>query len=187
MDPPAEAGGDRRIERAVALMRRVLAVVAALARGLTRLAIWAGAAVATAWLLWLSEAPPGDGGTLIGRIVVLALLLLPSAILLLFVAGLRRVLEIPDRARELPAELRGRTAELRERSRGTTPRGVLGAAASLVQLGRLVLGSQDVLTPYATIAVALRPAILLAALLAAVVAMIEIPAALLALLVLLLA
>ena len=69
---------------------------------------------------------------------------------------------------------------------GTEPRGVLGALVALFRLGRLVLGSRDVLTPYAAITAALRPAILFAALLAGIAALVEIPVAAIALLLLLL-
>lgn len=165
----------------------MLAIVAAITRGLTILAVWAGVAVGAAWLAWLAASPPSGAQAWIGRAVALALLLAPSAVLLLFVQGLREALEIPERARELPTELRGRTAELRERSRrSSSARGLVGTLASLFQLGRLVLGSRDVLTPYATVAVALRPAVLVAALIAAITAAIEIPVAFLALVAILL-
>jgi hypothetical protein len=62
----------------------------------------------------------------------------------------------------------------------------VGALASLFRLGRIVLGSREVLTPYAAVTAALRPAIFFAALLAAVAAIVEIPVAAIVLLLLLL-
>jgi hypothetical protein len=116
--------------------------------------------------------------------LVLAVLLVPPGVLVLFVAGLRNLQELPKRARELPADVRARASELRERSSRTSGRrGLLGALVALFRLGRLVLGSREVLSPYAAITVALRPAILLAAVLAAVVAVIEVPVSLLAILI----
>ena len=75
--------------------------------------------------------------------------------------------ELPERVRMLPTDLRLRSRELRERARRRSePRGAIGVAGALVRLGRLVLGSRDVLSPYAVVAAALRPAILVAALFA---------------------
>jgi hypothetical protein len=50
-----------------------------------------------------------------------------------------------------------------------------------------VWGSRDVLSPYAAVSIALRPAILLAALAAAAAAALEVPAALLAIVIMSLA
>jgi len=84
--------------------------------------------------------------------VVLAIALAPPAIFFLFLAGLRELLESPDRVRALPADVRARATEVRERSRGSAePRGVLGAFVALFRLGRLVLSSREVLTPYAAV------------------------------------
>jgi hypothetical protein len=58
--------------------------------------------------------------------------------------------------------------------------------AAVVRLGRVVLGSRDVLTPYAAISAALRPSLLLATVICLGVAAIQIPVAGMALLVALL-
>ena len=63
---------------------------------------------------------------------------------------------------------------------------VLGVLASLIRLGRVVLGSRDALSPYTAVALALRPAILIASLFAALAAVVEVPAAVLAILILVL-
>lgn len=170
-------------ERASAVLRRVVALAAAANRALTKLAFLAAASVAAAWLAWTVEAVPADGPEWLARGVVLLAALAPPAILLLFVAGLRQVLELPERLRSLPAEVRAGALEVRDRSRRTPERtGILGAAVALVRLGRLVLGSRDLVSPYAVVAAALRPAILLAALVAAAAAIVEIPVAAVALL-----
>jgi hypothetical protein len=184
--PPAPSA-PTRTERAAAVSRRVLDITARVVRGLTRLAIVAAASGAVAWIAWLIDTPPAEADESIARIVVLAVALAPPAILFLFIAGLRELLELPDRVRALPADVRARATEVRERSRGSAqPRGLLGALVALFRLGRLVLGSREVLTPYAAVTAALRPAILFAALLAAVAAAVEIPVAAIALLLLLL-
>jgi hypothetical protein len=176
-----------RSERAAAVLRRVLDITARVVRGLSILAKVAAASGAIAWIAWLIDAPPAEADEWVPRIVVLAIALAPPAILFLFLAGLRELLELPDRARALPTEARARAVELRERSRSTAePRGLLGALVALFRLGRLVLGSREMLTPYAAVTAALRPAIVFAALLAAVAAVVEIPVAAIALLLLLL-
>lgn len=184
--PPAPSTPTRS-ERAAAALRRVLDITARVVRGLTRLAIVAAVCGAAAWIVWLIDAPPAEADEWIPRIVVLAVTLAPPAILFLFLAGLRELLELPDRARALPADVRARAAEVRERSHGgAEPRGLFGGLLALFRLGRLVLGSREVLTPYTAVTAALRPTIFLAALLAAVAAIVEIPVAAIAVLLLLL-
>ena len=175
-----------RTERASAALRRVLDIAASVLRGLTLLAIGSAAAVSVAWLVWLADAPPPATDEWVARVVVLALLLAPAAVLLLFVAGLRDLARLPERTRALPADLRDRARDLREPLRGSQRRGVLGVLASLIRLGRVVLGSRDALSPYTAVAIALRPAILIASLFAALAAVVEVPAAVLAVLILVL-
>ena len=184
--PPAP-GAPTRSERAAAALRRVLDITARVVRGLTRLAIVAAVCGAVAWIAWLIDSPPSEADEWIPRIVFLGVALAPPAILFLFLAGLRQLLEIPDRARALPADVRTQAAELREGARGGAERrGFVGALVSLLRLGRIVLGSREVLTPYTAVTAALRPAIFFAALLAAVAAIVEIPVAAIVLLLLLL-
>jgi hypothetical protein len=63
-----------------------------------------------------------------------------------------------------------------------TSRGIRGLLASLIRLARLAWGSREVLSPYAAIALVLRPAILLATLGATAAAIVEVPASVLAIL-----
>ncbi len=137
--------------------------------------------VAAAWVVWVVDAPPPDLGEWVARLALIAVLLTPSAVLLVFVAGLRELARFPGRFRELPADVRTQTARVR------TPRGVRGLLASLFRLARLAWGSREVLSPYAAITVALRPAILLAAIGATAAAIVEVPASVLAMLVMALA
>lgn len=159
-----------------------------LLRGLIVVNVVAAASVAAAWLAWLAAVPPERSGTWVGRLVLLALLLVPSGVLAIFVLGVRELRELPQRARDLPADVKERAIELGERTRRTSSnrRGIVGMIAAVARLGRVVLGSRDVLTPYAAISAALRPPLLLAALVSLGVAAVEIPVAVIALLVALL-
>lgn len=177
-----------RTERANSALRRVLDIATRILRGLTTLAMVAGTGGAAAWLVWVLDAPPTGSDAWVVRAVVLAILLAPPATLLQFVAGLRDLAELPRRARTLPADVRASAVELGERSRRRSePRGLFGVVVALFRLGRIVLGSREVLSPYAAVTAALRPAILLAALVAAIAAIVEVPASVLAVLILLVA
>jgi hypothetical protein len=173
-----QVGGEPgRTEQAAAALRRVLDIAARVIRGLGRLATVAAACAAAAWLVWAIDAPPGATSEWVDRVVVLGALLAPPAVLLLFLAGLRDLLGIADRARALPADLR---AWRRDPGGTDGPRGARGLLAALFRLTRLVLTSRDLLSPYAAITFALRPAILLATLAATAAALLEVPATLIA-------
>lgn len=174
-----------RSERASIALRRVLWIAASVLRGLTILAVAAAATVAVAGLGWLIDTPPRNGSEWGARMVILGALLAPPALLLLFVAGLRDLGRLPERTRTLPADVSARARDLREHARRVAqPRGVLGAIMALFHLGREVIGSRDALSPVGAFAIVLRPAMLLAALFAALAAALEIPAAIVSLLIL---
>ncbi|HSL16170.1 MAG TPA: hypothetical protein VK962_07805 [Actinomycetota bacterium] len=177
-----------RLERASAVLRRVLDAIDTLLRGLLVVAAVAACSVTAAWVAWVAAAPPQRADTWIGRFVLLALLLVPSGILAIFVLGVRELRELPRLASDLPADVKQRAVELGERTRRTSNqrRGVFGMIAAVARLGRVVLGSRDVLTPYAAISAALRPPLLLAALVSFGIAAVEIPVAVIALLIALL-
>jgi hypothetical protein len=175
-----------RTERASAALRRVLDIAAGVLRGLTLLAIGSAAAVSVAWLVWVADAPPPATDEWVVRVMVLAMLLAPAAVLLVLVAGLRDLGRLPERTRALPSDLRDRARDLRAPLRGSPRRGILGVLASLVRLGRVVFGSREALSPYTAVTIALRPAILIASFFAALAAVVEIPAAVLAVLILVL-
>jgi hypothetical protein len=170
-----------RTERAAAVLRRAVAIAGRIVRGLGRLAIVAAASVGAAWLVWAIDAAPEGPSEWVDRVVVLGVLLAPPAVLLVFLAGLRDLLGLGDRARELPADLR-----TWRRDAAADPRGVRGWLAALFRLARLALTSRDVLSPYAAVAFVLRPAMLLAALGATAAALLEVPASLIAILIMLL-
>ena len=173
-------------QRASTALRRVLDIAAKVLRGVTMLAVASAAVVSVAWLGWVIDTPPPDSGEWFVRVVLLALLLVPPAVLLLFVAGLRDLSRLPERTRALPGDVQARARDVGERSRRVSKArgGLPGSMVALFRLGRVVFGSRDALSPYATVAVVLRPPVLLAAIYAALAAMVEVPAALVVLLVL---
>jgi hypothetical protein len=163
-------------ERAAGVLRRAAALARIAVRGVGFLAVVSASAVALACVTWIVRRPPIDANDWAARAAVLAIALVPSGVLAVFLAGLRRLAELPRRARELPPDLRTRVADVR----GTAdePRGRVGTAGAVVRLGRLLFDTREILTPYAVVTAALRPALLLGALLAAFVAVVEIPVAL---------
>jgi hypothetical protein len=177
MDPPLIARPSR-FERASGALHRVLWIAASVLRGLAILALVAAVTVTVAGFAWLIDVPPHDGSEWSARIVILAALLVPSALLLLFVAGLRDLQHLPERTR-LPADVSARARDLRDRARKVSqPKGVLRGIVGLLLLGREVLASRDALSPFGVVAIVLRPAMVLAALFAALAAVLEIPAGL---------
>lgn len=183
MDPSLIAPPSR-FERASAALNRVLWMAASVLRGIAILALVAAVTVTVAGLAWLIDVPPHDGSEWGARIVILAALLAPPALLLLFVAGLRDLQHLLERTR-LPVDMSAGARDLRDRARKVSqPRGVLGAIVGLLQLVREVLTSRDALSPFGVVAIVLRPAMLLAALFAALAAVLEIPAALVLLVIL---
>lgn len=174
-----------RFDRASAALRRVLWMAASVLRGLTILALVAAGSVGVAWLASVAGLPPANGNEWLTRGVMLLALLVPPGVLLLFVAGLRDLQHLPERTRALPADVTSRARDLRERARRVSqPRGILGTMVALFRLARQVLASRDALSPFGVVAIVLRPAVLLAALFAALAAVLEIPAAFLFLLIL---
>jgi hypothetical protein len=163
--------------RTASILRRATELAGRVVRRLRLLAVVAAMCVSLAWLVWLVDTPVAGAEGWLERFLVLAVVLSPSAVLLLFVAGLRELARLPERARALPAAVR---TEVPPGARARGPRGLL---ASLFRLAKLAWGSRDVLSPYAAVSIALRPAILLAALAATAAALIEIPASLIAILV----
>jgi hypothetical protein len=172
-------------ERASGVLRRVLWIASSVLRGLTILGVAAGIAVGVTGVAWLADSPPASPNEWIARLMILGALLTPPVVLLLFVAGLRDLRNLPERARALPADARARALDVREQARrAAQPRGIVGAIGALFQLGRLVLGSREALSPFGSVAIVLRPAMLIAAVFAALTAVLEIPAALVFLLIL---
>jgi hypothetical protein len=166
--------------RALGLLRRIVDLAGRIVRSLRALALAAALCVTTAWLVWLADSPVRGADGWLERIVALGVLLSPSAVLLVFVSGLRELARIPERVRALPADVRAEVSTRRGSDRG-------GLFSSLFRLARLAWGSRDVLSPYAAVSIALRPAILMAALAATAAAVILVPASVVAILVMSLA
>jgi hypothetical protein len=178
----------RRTERAVSALRRIEDISVRVVRGLWTLAIAAAACVCVAWSVWVVDTPVHGADGWVTRTIVLGALLVPPAVLLLFVSGLRELAGLPERVLTFPTQVRTHAEEVGARSRRTAePRGMSGLLSSLFRLARLAWGSRDLLSPYATISLALRPAILLAALGATAAALLEVPVSLLAILVMVVA
>jgi hypothetical protein len=167
---------DGRGQRAALVLRRAVELARVAARGVAVLAVAAAASVGLAWIVWVARWPPVDANDWSARVVVLAIALVPPAVLGLFLAGLRELAELPRRVRELPPDLRAQVADVR--SRAARPRGRVGLVGSVVRLARLLLDARDVLSPYAVVAAVLRPALMLASVVAALAAVIEIAAGL---------
>ena len=171
-------------DRATRLLRRAVELARLGVRAVAGLAIVTAAAVAIAWLAWVVRRPPADASDWAARAVVLALGLAAPAVLGVFLRALLELADLPRRVRELPPELRSRVAELR--ARPGEREGRVGVVGALVRLARLVLEARETLSPYAVVSAALRPALLLAAVVAALVTVLEIPVAVVAAIVLLL-
>jgi hypothetical protein len=178
---PALSRPALRAERAAVVLRRLVELARAAARGVAALAAAAALSVGGGWGVWVAARPPTGPNDWAARVVVLAIGLTPPAVLALFLAGLQQLAELPRRARELPPDLRTRVLDVRMRA--VEPRRI-GLVAAVVRLARLVFEARDVVSPYAVVSAVLRPALLLAALAAAFTAVIEIPIALVAALVL---
>jgi hypothetical protein len=179
---PAPVTPRRPSERATAAVRRVVELARVVARGIATLAVVTGVCVALAWGAWIASDTPSGANDWVARLVVLAIALSPPVVLGLFVAGLREVADLPRRVRELPPDLRAHVADVR--TRAAEPRGRIGMLRAVVRLGRLLVEARDVLSPYAIVSAVFRPALLLAAIVAAAVAVVEIPLALVVALVL---
>jgi hypothetical protein len=166
-----------RADRAAAVLRRAVALARVAARGVAILALASLGTVGLAWVVWVSRRPPTDANDWAARVVVLGIALIPPVVLAIFLAGLRELAELPRRFRELPPDLREQMADARTRAAEPSRVGLVG---SVVRLARLLVGARDLLSPYAVITAVLRPALLLAAVVAAALAVVEVPIALVA-------
>ncbi len=157
------------------MLDRAIGVLRGLARATLRLAAVALVAGLAVWWAVFQGGDPGEDRTVI--LVVLAVLLLaPPVVLLLFAVALRTLIGLPDRLREAPGaigdrlgEIRRRMAELSEASR----QGTVRAVRSLFRLGWSIASSREVLEVSPAV-VLLTPGMLVATLLAAAGAVLEI-------------
>jgi hypothetical protein len=164
------------------VLDRALAVVRLFARATARLAI---AALVGGTLIWAAVFQAAESDSVPLLVIVGVLVLVPPAILFLAVLALRALEALPRRLREAPgtlqarlAEVRGRMAEVGEARR----RGLFSALRSLFRLGWSVASSRELLELSPALAL-LTPGMLVATLLAAGAAVIEVVAGAIALLV----
>jgi hypothetical protein len=162
------------VDRTAAALRRAVALATRAVRGVAVLAAVTAVVVAVSWGLWIVRRPPTGANDWAARAAVIAVALVAPAVLALFLLGLRQLADLPRRARELPPDLRARVADVR----ATATDGRAGLVGAVVRLARVLFEARDALSPYAVISAVLRPALLVGAVVAAVVAVIEIPVAL---------
>jgi hypothetical protein len=172
----------RELTAAGTVLGRALAILAALARLAGRLALLAALGGLALWLLVLRETEEG-----VAVLVVVALaLLVPPAILVMFVIGVRGLMALPGRLRDTPAAVGSRANEIRRRTAdlsGSRRRGFLPTIGALFRLSWAVTSSREVmqLAP----GVLLRPWVVMASVAAGLGALLEIVAGAVALIVLL--
>jgi hypothetical protein len=147
-------------------------------RGLARAVIRLGAAALVGGLaIWWTVFQGTDPGERTGILVVLAILLVaPPLILFLFVVALRTLIGLPQRIRETPGAVGDRLAEIRQRmARLSEARreGALPALRSLFRLGWSIATSREVVEVSPAL-VLLTPGMLVATVLAAAAALLEI-------------
>lgn len=171
-----------------------------LARGLERIVPWAARAIrpvstlclagaVAGSLLWAMALSAGDNDNVVDWLalaLLLALLLAPAAVLLLFVTFLRQLLRLPDQLRGLPettrahgGQLVGLLGDLR-RPRDGDRRGILG---SIRRLGGLLIETGGLIEPFTALAAFAKLPYLILVLIAALAVGVEITVCLLIVLV----
>jgi hypothetical protein len=187
-DPPSRPGEDPHPPapqpagraRVVEALERARSVLGWLARAAGRLAL---AALIAGALIWWAVVRDMDGWG-VGTVVTAAFLLLPPVILLLFVVALRTLISVPDRIRQAPAAVRDRLGEVRARLGEVADAGGRGMMARLRSLLRLlwaILSSRELVEIVGPAAILLNPGMLGAAVVAAIGALLEILAGIVAL------
>lgn len=169
-------GEDRRsltrvLQRAIPLARRLAGVV----RFLALAALVAGA------VLWVTLLAPSvgeiDTGVVVVAVLLLALLLGPGLVLLVFQALLHEVIALPERLRQLPQTGRQQAAEFGEISgqlRGRRHMGLIGLLGGLWRLSRLLLAGRETLMVHAPLMALARRSMLILVPGAALLAILEI-------------
>jgi hypothetical protein len=159
---------------------RARSVLAWLARGAGRLAL---ASLLAGALIWWAVVRDMDGWGA-GTFIIAAVLLAPPVILLLFVIALRTLMSLTDRIRQAPAAVRDRLGEVRARLRDVADaarRGTVARLRSLLRLLWTILSSRELVEVVGPTAVLLTPGMLPAAVFAAIGALVEIVAGIVAL------
>jgi hypothetical protein len=171
---------------ALGVLRRILPLAAAVARGVRTLGlVGLGAAVAIA-LVVLVRWTPGDREDWAGFALLCILLAVPPAVLLAFSFVLSEVLELPDKLRRYPdttrehmAELRAISEEAGKRDRPAWRR----LPGSTWRLATLVRSARELLAPHAPLLPLLSVPFLAATVVSALLVPVMVVAALVLLLV----
>jgi hypothetical protein len=152
------------------------AVLRRLGSGALRLAGLALIAGALVWWALATGLDPGDARTTV-LILAAVLLLAPPAGLVLFALAVRALLALPDQLRQAPAAVRERTGEIGSRARAVAEareHGLLRSAAALVRLWWSVASSREVVEVVAPAAILLTPWTVVAGVVGAGAAVVEV-------------
>jgi hypothetical protein len=170
---PAEPWPIAAIDRASRFLRSV-------ARSVLRLAAVALLGGLAVWWAMFRGVDPGEGRTTV-LVVAAVLLLAPPVILGLFVVAVRALADVPRRVREAPASFRQKAEEIRRRTgEVAAARGASRSMGSLFRLWRAAASWRELLEVVSPALVLLTPAMLAASVLAALGALLEILAGVIA-------
>ena len=170
--PPGDPH-DHPPPRAVEAVRRVVALLPSVVRAAETLAWVSAGVVLSVWVLCAVVAPPDGSLAWLTRSLLLLAGLAPAIVLKLFVSGVSELGELPERYRRFGADVRSGVADLRTHDDARR----WGPVRSFVALARIAIGARDIVSPFAIVAAALRPALIVGALVAAVIALVEVPVA----------
>jgi hypothetical protein len=160
-------------QSAVTALNRVVALAPRVARSARVLARVSAGAVAGVWIVCVPLARPESSTEWLSRDFLLAAAIAPAVFLTLFASGIDDLIGLPQRYREMGADVRSRMSDLA--ARGDQRRG--GAFRQLIGLARAAIVARDLVSPLTLVTTVLRPIMLVGALVAAVIALLEIPAA----------
>ena len=166
--------------RAVDTLRRLAALVPVVLRTVRRLALLSACVVVAVVGVSVAVSPPADVTEWVSRTAIAVAALVPAGVLLVFAAGIENLRALPSRFRDLPADVGTRLSDVRREGGGEGR----GRIRSLVSLVVIAFEAREYLSPFAVVSAGLRPALLFATLLAVFVAVLEIPVALVILLIL---
>jgi len=137
------------------------------------LALVAAGAVVAVWVLSIFFARPNASTEWLSRAFILAAALAAPLFLLLVASGIDDLRELPQRYRRVGVEVRSRVEDIHaHRDRGR--QGIFGPLIGLV---RAAFGARDLLSPLTLATTALRPMLFVGAVVATLIAVLEIPVA----------
>lgn len=169
----------------LAVLRSILPLAAAVARGTRKLALVALAAAAVIALVVLLRWTPDEDETWVGAVILLLLLTVPGGVLLFFSFVLGEVVELPEKLLRSPQTAREHAGELRAITRDAQSREAPAwrrLPGSTWRLAGLVRSARDLIAPHAPILPLLSIPFLAAAAISALVTPLLVLAALVVLL-----